>query len=237
MPRTSRGNAGLSPPRKEQEATTACAKATHTIHCRNPRAQALRNMLEHLIDYEPPICDAAVPRTPMDKAAPSALLDAQVATADWLSELGAPSTDEASKQAAQAAAHTAFGSLIKGASAANQREALIKLKTPAAVRHLTGMLTAYDWEFVEQAKEIRGYAVSQIMEETKNPDARIRLRALELLGRVTEVALFTDRVEVKKSEVSDTELDAKIKEKLARFAGVVDIPASQVTDVTPTDTQ
>jgi hypothetical protein len=90
------------------------------------------------------------------------------------------------------------------------------------VRHLTGMLTAYDWEFVEQAKELRGYAVSQILEETKHPDARIRLRALELLGRVTEIALFTDRVEVKKTEMSDNELDQRIKEKLSRFMGVVD---------------
>jgi hypothetical protein len=91
------------------------------------------------------------------------------------------------------------------------------------------MLTAYDWAFVEQAKELRGYAVSQILEETKNPDARLRLRALELLGRVTEVALFTDRVEVKKTTVNDDELDAKIKEKLARFMDVTDV--SDVSDV------
>lgn len=49
------------------------------------------------------------------------------------------------------------------------------------------------------------------------------MRALELLGRVTEVALFTDRVEVKKTNVDDRELDAKIKEKLARFVDVVDV--------------
>ena len=69
----------------------------------------------------------------------------------------------------------------------------------------------------------RGYAVSKIVEETSHPDAKIRLRALELLGRVTEVALFTDRVEVKKTSVDDSELDAKIKEKLARFVDVVDV--------------
>jgi hypothetical protein len=71
--------------------------------------------------------------------------------------------------------------------------------------------------------------VSQILEETKNPDPRIRLRALEMLGRVTEVALFTDRVEVKKTSVNDAELDAKIKEKLARFMSVTDV--SDVSDV------
>ena len=90
------------------------------------------------------------------------------------------------------------------------------------------MLTAYDWAFVEQAKELRGYAVSQILEETKHPDAKVRLKALEMLGKVTEVALFTNRVEVKSAEMTNTELDQKIKDKLNRFMGVLD---AKVVDV------
>jgi hypothetical protein len=50
---------------------------------------------------------------------------------------------------------------------------------------------------------------------------------LELLGKVTEVALFTERVEVKKTDMTDAELDKRIKEKLERLAKIVD-----VTDVT-----
>jgi hypothetical protein len=93
------------------------------------------------------------------------------------------------------------------------------------------MLSAYDWEFVEQAKNLRGMAVAKILEETNHPDARIRLKALDMLGRITEVALFTERIEVKKTDMADHEIDAKIKEKLNRFMGVVD-----VEDVTEIDT-
>jgi hypothetical protein len=85
------------------------------------------------------------------------------------------------------------------------------------------MLTAYDWAFVEQARELRGYAVAQILEEVKHPDARIRLKALQMLGTVTEVALFTERVEVKKTQMSDVELETRIKDKLNRFMGVIDV--------------
>jgi hypothetical protein len=85
------------------------------------------------------------------------------------------------------------------------------------------MLTAYDWAFVEQAKELRGYAVAQILKEVEHPDARVRLKALDMLGKVTEVALFTERVEVKKTEMSDVELEARIKDKLNRFMGVIDV--------------
>lgn len=84
------------------------------------------------------------------------------------------------------------------------------------------MLTAYDWQFVERAQEIRGYAVAQLIEETKHPDAKIRLRALELLGKVTEVALFTERMEVRNTSVTDAELDRKIQEKLKALENISD---------------
>jgi hypothetical protein len=58
-------------------------------------------------------------------------------------------------------------------------------------------------------------AVAKILEETDHPDARIRLKALEMLGKVTEVGLFTERIEIKKTELSDVELDERIKQKLA----------------------
>ena len=44
-----------------------------------------------------------------------------------------------------------------------------------------------------------------------------------LLGKVTEIGLFTDKIEVKKNELSDAELEARIKEKLGKMAKIVDI--------------
>lgn len=182
-------------------------------------------MLEHLIDgeFEPDVVDmtTATP-LPIEKAAPADIIDAKVKTADWLKELELD--DEAVESKADAeAARKSFASLVSGQPVVNTQQALTNVKTPAAVQHLVGMLTAYDWAFVEQAKELRGYAVAQILEEVKHPDARIRLKALDMLGKVTEVALFTERVEVKKTEMSDTELENRIKEKLNRFMGVIDV--------------
>ena len=85
------------------------------------------------------------------------------------------------------------------------------------------MVTAYQWKFVEQAESLRSMSVAKIVKETDHPDARIRLKALELLGKVTEVALFTERLSVKSEDVSDEELDARIKEKLGKYMGAVDV--------------
>jgi len=92
------------------------------------------------------------------------------------------------------------------------------------------MVTAYQWKFIEQAESLRSMSVAKIVKETDHPDARIRLKALEMLGKVTEVALFTDRVQIKTDEISDEELDAKIKEKLSRYMGAVDVVEAEFTE-------
>lgn len=168
---------------------------------------------------------------PFEKAAPVDILDAQVATDRWLKELGVPSDTDLDTKSQQNAAREAFTSLNFDVDNAKQRTALAVIKTPAAVQHLSGMLTAYDWEFIHQAKELRGYTVSKILEETKHPDARIRLKALQMLGNVTEVALFTERVEVIKKDASEEEIEKRLRDRLAKFLTPID--GATVTDVTP----
>jgi hypothetical protein len=51
-----------------------------------------------------------------------------------------------------------------------------------------------------------------------------------LLGKVTEIGLFTEKIEIKKEELTDSELDSRIKEKLNRFMGVVDVQDVMVNE-------
>jgi hypothetical protein len=181
-------------------------------------------MLDHLIDFAPDIYpDEEGQVLDAKKASPEKVLDAKIATNDWLTKLGAVDSEEIIKPLDAKAAQTAFTNIVTAAPAENTAVAIANVKTPAAVQHLVGMLTAYDWEFVNQAKELRGYVVAQLVEETKSTNANIRLKALGLLGKVTEIGLFTEKIEVKKEELTDNELDMRIKEKLNRFMGVVDV--------------
>jgi hypothetical protein len=171
-------------------------------------------MLEHILEFDP---DEPGDITPLKSASVSDVVSAQVATASWAEEFGVPSDEDIDQRHQTEAAREAFKSLNFDTDANDQKAALISIKTPAAVQHLTGMLAAYDWEFVQQAKEIRGYAVAKIMEETKHPDARIRLKALDMLGKVTEVALFTERVEVTKKDADEIEIETRLRERLQKF--------------------
>ena len=185
-------------------------------------------MLEHLqqFEYEPEVLDAPDEGFVATKKLQAAqMLDAQIKTADWLKELGAEDDEQVITQAQEQTAVQAFTALTTGAP--DPKTAVANLQVPAAVRKTVAMLTAYDWKFVEQAQEIRGKAVHQLLDEMEHPDARIRLKAIELLGKVTEIGLFTERVSVKKEELDDQELDNRIREKLAQLNKTVEVEAKE----------
>jgi uncharacterized protein YjgD (DUF1641 family) len=186
-------------------------------------------VLEHLleIEYESEVLDAPADGfTPIKKIDTAELLEGQIQTTDWLKELGASTDEEVLEHAQEEIARDAFKALV--ANPTEAKAALQKVTLPPAIQKIVGMLTAYDWAFVEQAKELRGMAVAKIVEETDHPDARIRLKALELLGKVTEVGLFTERISVKKEDMSDDELDQKIRDKLAQLQKTVDAEATEI---------
>lgn len=200
-------------------------------------------MLEHLIEHEGepvvretaatervsvfPTSKAVLPPTPTD------LLQAQANTADWMAQLD---DDAVLGDIDRENARKAFGALTTSSSLPDQTQALLALHVPEQVRHVVGMLTAYDWEFVEQAKQIRGYVVAKLLQEAEgSPKAGDRIKALTALGKVTEVGLFTEKVEVKEAGQTDEELDARIKDRLAKLRGVVDAltPQPDTDDVDP----
>ena len=116
-------------------------------------------------------------------ADPGDLVSAQMRTASFLDDDAATPTRIPPRDTALA--QQAFTSILTGAAKEVAVKDVLALKTPEAVRHHVAMLSAYDWDFIEQAKQLRGFVVAKLLDETKHPDARIRLRALELTGKLT----------------------------------------------------
>ena len=182
-------------------------------------------LLQHLItadeaDYVPTPEESQTSFTPLDKLSPAETLNGKIHTADFLTSITADDENVIS-EASETRALEAFSAVVAQSPDAKQK--ILALQLPEEVRTSVAMLSQYQWEFVKQAEELRTMAVAKIVKETDHPDARIRLKALDMLGKVTEVALFTERVEVKKTDLSDEELEKRIKEKLGRYMGKADI--------------
>lgn len=188
--------------------------------------------LEHLVsasaaDYTPDLIQDQSSFTPLENLSASQTLSAQSKTSEWLKAFD-DEDDEILTQAQQEKVADTFNALTR--SDPRTKERLLELDLPEEIKAAIGMVTAYQWKFVEQAEELRSMSVAKIVKETEHPDARIRLKALELLGKVTEVALFTDRISIKNEDVTDEELDARIKEKLGKYMGVADVVDAEVIE-------
>jgi hypothetical protein len=93
------------------------------------------------------------------------------------------------------------------------------LNTPATVQHLYMMLSEYDHQVVQEAVQLRRYVTNKLLEDTNLADPRHRLRALELLGKVSDVGLFSEKTEIVVKNVSAEELEAQIRSKLFKILG------------------
>ena len=156
--------------------------------------------------------------TPERKLDGAQELDARFETAEFLEAIGARPEDEITQEMAKEAAQKAFHDFAANVPDPVKKTTLANAKTPESVKRIVGMLSSYDWQFVEESQRIRGFIVTKLLEEAEeHPDAKVRLRALELLGKVTDVGLFSERIEVKKTDISDADLDAQIKAKLEKF--------------------
>jgi hypothetical protein len=76
---------------------------------------------------------------------------------------------------------------------------------------------------VKSATQVRHLVTNKLIEETENPDPRIRIRALELLGKVSDVGLFAEKSEVTITHQTSDDLKDKLREKLSRLVNPEEI--------------
>jgi hypothetical protein len=92
--------------------------------------------------------------------------------------------------------------------------------TPAALVLTSELLQQFGHEIVKDAIQVRHLVMNKLVQETDNPDPRIRIRALELLGKITDVGLFTERSEVTVTHQTTDDLRVKLREKLMKLKDV-----------------
>lgn len=178
-------------------------------------------MLSHLLTQIEPLNEAASSFVDIGSAPPGAIVRAKVDTAQWLENLGVEddsASDPALDNALATQAFSAASGISKTQTLEQQKKIALALKTPAAVQKTALMLTEYDWSFVAQAKELRGFIVKKLLDEaTEAKKPEIRLKALKMLGEVTEVALFTQRTEVVTKTLSDEQIEDEINKRLEKL--------------------
>lgn len=90
-------------------------------------------------------------------------------------------------------------------------------RTTAEAVFINEILSKYDMEIVHDSRRVRNYVTNKLLLESENNDPRIRMRALELLGKLSDVGLFTERTEVTVTNRSTVELENTLRDKVRRL--------------------
>ena len=89
--------------------------------------------------------------------------------------------------------------------------------TPASLVLTNSILQEFGQSVAESATQIRHLVTNKLLLESENPDPRVRIRALELLGKISDVSLFAEKSEVTITHQSTDDLRAKLRQKLEKL--------------------
>lgn len=89
--------------------------------------------------------------------------------------------------------------------------------TPGTIKHLNTILSEYDREVFDVHRRLRAYVTNKLILDSSDPDPKTRLKALELLGKVSGVGLFSDRVDINVTHRTVKDIETELRKTLELY--------------------
>jgi hypothetical protein len=96
-------------------------------------------------------------------------------------------------------------------------------------RYAAAILKKYDYQAIADSQQARSFITNKLIELADCGDYKIEIKALELLGKHSDIGLFTERSEITVHHKTSNELENSIKDRIKRLLN------SDIVDVTPLD--
>jgi len=104
-----------------------------------------------------------------------------------------------------------------------------EVNTSGKALMLKALLDEYDIEVIRNAAQLRGYIKLKLLELTETGKETTQLKALELLGKLSEVQAFSEHIEVSVTHKTTEELQQTLASKLKMYLDeVVDVETKQL---------
>lgn len=178
-----------------------------------------------------PTDDHPLPSNTAEQVAPTLQENARVAanTANIMFELGMPfEMTESDELEAQ----KLFAEVDRKKSNPKGKQAV---NPPALYQgnvalKLSALLTEYDHKVVLDATQARTYIMNRLLEISSCGDTKQELRALELMGKMSDIGAFTEKSEVTVTHRTSGDLKQILQDKITRLLNstVVDVEARDV---------
>ena len=98
--------------------------------------------------------------------------------------------------------------------------------TPGTIINLEAILSEWDQEVLDVSRRLRHYVTNKLIMESVDPDPRQRMKALENLGKIAGVGLFSERIDINITHRTVKDIETELEKTLELYSG-------DVKDVTP----
>jgi hypothetical protein len=106
----------------------------------------------------------------------------------------------------------------------------VDLNTPEIAIRVGGMLKAYDHQVVADAVQLRTVITNKLILLADCGDTKYELKALELLGKIQDVGLFSEKSEVTVIHKTSEDLEKAIRDKVRRLIHSNTIDVEPIVD-------
>jgi len=103
------------------------------------------------------------------------------------------------------------------------------ITVPAEAKAASVLIKTFDFQAFADIQQARTFITNKLVKMTDCGDPKIEIKALELLGKHSDIGLFTERSEITVHHSTSKGLEESIKERIKRLMN------ADVTDVTPLD--
>ena len=109
--------------------------------------------------------------------------------------------------------------------------------TPASIVLANSILQEFHHSTVKSAQQLRNLVTNKLIIATDSPDPKIQMRALELLGKFSDVGLFSEKTEVTITHQTTSDLKEQLRTKLTKLMNTQENieEATIVVEKTPID--
>ena len=116
-----------------------------------------------------------------------------------------------------------------------QPDAPVAPTTPGAAKALDKLLRRFDYTLANSTNKMRQYVLFKLFELAENEDPRLQIKAVEMLGKVSEIGLFTTKVEVAAADRPTGDLESELNELMSTYSvggelGAIDVTYEQISD-------
>lgn len=106
--------------------------------------------------------------------------------------------------------------------------------TSGAAKALEKLLKKFDYNLTNSTNKMRQYVLFKLFELAENDDPKLSIKAVEMLGKVSEIGLFSTKIEVSTNDKPTADLESELNKLLTTYSlgeiGVLEGSYKELTD-------